>query len=317
MFSPQDRIYNTPDISVPAAEAILQQIRLERVLRRFGYFACGKPTTIPSHCVEPPLVCLGPPAPTRGIRPFGAHEVFTGWQKSRNVQISPPHKFDRPKKSEKSPRSYIPGAPIDDPFLQKQRDTVGGCKYGGVHLSSYGLKPDVKRAHIFKPFQPQKSPLRLPAIQRERNHESEVREELHLTDINKHVRLHKRHENEVQKSKQSELRNKRKRLMEMEFMKWEEDHDSYFDRSMDSFYEAVREIPERKKSTDEQSYRDRISEGIKQGVKERMKSFGQSSYFASGHVIKTRNIPVKDMKFGSVENEKTRKSPKRRKNKNK
>ncbi|KAL4238897.1 hypothetical protein ACF0H5_003604 [Mactra antiquata] len=304
MFSPQDRIYNTPDISAPAAEAILQQIRLERILKRFGYFACSKPsTTQPNKGVEPPLVNLGPPPPTRGLRPFGAHEVFTGWQKSNNVQISLPQKCN------KSPRATIPGAPRDDPFLQKTRDTIGGGKYGGVHLSKYGLKPEARRADIFKPFQPQKSPLRLPAIQRERNRDSEVKDELLLIDkeINKHVRLHRKDDG-FNRKQRLEQKSKRKRQMEKEFLKWEENHASYYRHPVDSLYEAEHKITgERNAAADEQSYRDRIAAGIRQGIKDRVESFGQGGQFATGCTACTTKIPIKDVKFGCDEEKKIEK----------
>jgi hypothetical protein len=292
MFSPHDRIYNSPDLSVPATEAILQQIRLERILKRFGYLACCKQNDPSAHNgIAPPVVSLPPPSPPRVLRPFGAHEAFTGWQHSNNIIIPKPRICTRVQKS------GIPGAPVNDPYLQHQKETIGGCKYGGVHLSKYGLQDEVMRADIFKPFQPLKSPQRLPAIQRDRK---ELVPKLPPPNVYMHTKETKKKKRDFKKQQAKQGKTmKKKRKKEMEFMKWEASQDQYFDKSVTDLHDYVNTrgtTVHAGANKEQQVYRNQIATQIKQGVQDRIDSFGQSGKMLAS-TTRLQHIPVLEMQF--------------------
>lgn len=293
MFSPQDRIYNTPDVSVPATQALLQQIRLERVLKRFGYFACCKAIQPYGNGLAPPLVTLGPPAPTRSLRPFGAHEAFTGWQKSRNIQIP------KPRSSKKTDKSTVPGYAIHAPSHQGKQ-TIGGCKYGGVHLSDFETQEAFKRVDIFKPFQPLKSPQRLPALQREKPQEPEFKgSKIHDTSKQKHTEQRKKKRNsELKKLPVKGTRKKeKKRKTEAEFMKWEASNEQYFTKSVSDLHEYVISNEKNHTHDNSQKYHEQIGTQIKQGVQQRLESFGPSGNILASHSPKSNVIHVLELEF--------------------
>lgn len=293
MFSPQDRIYNTPDVSVPATQFILQQIRLERVLKRFGYFACCKAIRPFDNCVAPPLVTLGPPAPTRTLRPFGAHEAFTGWQKSRNIQIP------KPRPSKKTYKPTAPDYPVHAPSLQRGQ-TVGGCKYGGVHLSEFETQESVKRVDIFKPFQPLKSPQRIPALQREKPKEPVFQEsKIHDASIRKDIGLSKKKRNSEPKKLpvKGTSKKKKKRKTEEEFMKWEASNEQYLTKSVSDLHEYVTSKEKNHTHDNTQKYREQIGTQIKQGVQQRLETFGPSGKVLARNPSKSNLIHVLELEF--------------------
>jgi len=269
MYSPQDRIYNTPDISAPAARVILQQVQLERVLQRFAISTCAKHI---SDRVSPPLVS------TEQQRKLTKFDDWYNRPSPQNDVAKHPyevHCYDHAYVKKRPIRSGIPGAPINDPYAQKLTNTVGGGKYGAVNLTNNYTQKAVHGPSLFKPFYPQKCPLRLPALQRQTS-TGNANKTLQDEALVRHLDLHKRDENGKLHAERRPMKRpakKRKNVIkENEFIDWEHNQDDYFARTpkmttpgMEMPQSALHEL-EMTEMADAYRYRQHISDSIRRSV---------------------------------------------------
>lgn len=305
MYSPQDRVYTTPDISVSAANAIVQKLRIESILRRCAYLTCANPCwpgpRLPARHVPEAR------QPTKHHRPHGG-PGFDGYYDPRAA-----HNIFKPKKDIQrntcNQRSGIPGAPFDDPYLQKPRETIAGGKYGGVLFSQYADKVDLRKPEFFKPFYPQKSPMRLPAIQREKTDANEIKgsqKVLEHTDITKHIDFsHKQKKNNLPKIDAKEKRRRKTLRKEKEFQEWERARNIYQAKLQLLRQESDHNILRRQErfhvlQTQDKEYensqRRRIADEIKQGVRRKITFFKEVDKDAT-EIPAVDNVPIYRVKF--------------------
>lgn len=294
MISPHDRVFNTPErLGEPAAEAAVRQVQLERILARNGYFSCYANTT--RNGVEPPL----------------ANKVSDSPRKKKNMSVWPRKpapltmkKKNRPVENAKYPvRSGIPGATVHDPFLQTPRDTLTGSKYGAVHLSEIEPKTSEENPPLFKPFYPLTSPLRLPAIQREKSSHFENTQKLEKIEpiIEKQIEIIKMNRQRNLPALKEERRRQQKTIKwqrERDFLAWQTDQEKFENSALDgkvykyTEYEqypvGVKESMQkcRQENNDKENVqRHKIKRQIKRGVRER---------------FETISCPVLEMTFDTI-----------------
>ncbi|KAH3859062.1 hypothetical protein DPMN_101708 [Dreissena polymorpha] len=263
MFSPEDRVNNSPDVSPSAANAILQQIRLERVLKRFGYFACNNIST----SLSSPNVDIRQCADPTKIQ-WPLHRKLTQYQKrAHKTSLSPIN-------LQKTPRQGVAGCLIaSDPFLRPKPDA-----------SLFNRK-----AEVFSTFSPKKSPRRLPSIQSEN---ITIDKNVLVSDAKfvKHLMQKCKNNNPlklpaINSDKRLSGHWKKKISKESEFHKWERDPKEYSTGSSKPFSgHRIQASGRRKggcrllKAADDSIpvYQRKISSTIQDGIKTRLKQFGGS-----------------------------------------
>lgn len=248
MFSPEDRVNNSPDVSPSAANAILQQIRLERVLKRFGYFACSNISTGYSSAHVDPTKIQWPP-----------HRKLT--KRAYKTSLDPINLQKIP------PRRGVSGCLIaSDPYLRPKPDAAS--------LN--------RKSQVFSAFSPKKSPRRLPSIQSENN----VNDKNVLVSDAKYMKLWNKynHTKPLQlPALNSKERLKKKISLESEFHKWEREPTEHFTSSSKPCSGHDNQASGRResrygllKAAEENTYRRQIASTIQDGIRNQLKQFGGS-----------------------------------------
>ena len=257
--SPYERIYNTPDVSLPSVQEILQRIRLENVLRRSGLLPCCKAFW---HSVD---VTHGVYAPHQtNVEPFGASErQCTGHKhatsdkrqgktlirQERQEDIA--RQLDRKAKYPKLPHiKQKQQQPKEHEVKRhscwisrnepKQPCSAVTAKGYSTAKTEYDISQE-----FYKPFYPPK-PAKLPSIQKENSTINKTKKKSKPKDISKdsvmraELKRETKKESERWRYPEKELkRRKRQRRREQEFREWSESRENYYGKPLDfDLYDA-------------------------------------------------------------------------------
>lgn len=224
MFSPYFRVHNTPEVSGVAAEVLLQQIRIERVLRQFGYFSCCKAST--KNGIEPPLASkVHPPHPEYNKQ---THKSVKSSRSAQEKKIQ----GQKPMKSLKDPRPQHPDVSPNNAYKKHGERDRNGNKCGTVQLidnDPYYME-DTGKPPLFKPFYPQRSILRFPTIPRE--NQSKVGKQIPkpVTEPRSKWLQRMKFTDDGVTEERRHARDKARRQRERDFKAWERDQKK-FERS--------------------------------------------------------------------------------------
>lgn len=290
MLSPQDRIYTTPDISVPAAQDMIRKFQLNSILRRYAYLTCANPCWLGPNCISR-TVNTRRYLPSETLQQDNHRTLLRARARQKKTKL----------------RSGITGAPVDDPYLQRPRNTVAGGKYGGVLFSTYANEARVNKPDLFKKFYPQKSPMRLPAIQREKGDPGPKIDSLTVTndEICKHIQLLNKKAELPKLIQHEKKRKKRKRKLrqESEFQHWERTRELYQCQLQSLAQESDHRLLQRQEHFhapseamrhEEDRQRRRISDEIKSGVLKKLDFLKERQTVAKQRI---EDIPVLRIRF--------------------
>lgn len=294
MLSPDDRVYNTPEVSGLAAEMLQQHLLLERILRKCAYFKGCEMTT--RNGIEPPLA--------RKVS-FSTYQTVNDYTNKLATEPVWPHRTTQAKKKKHKvgtrdhcSRAIVPPAPEDGSY--KVRESLDGGKNGAVRLKEIGKDPLIENPPIFKPFFPLSSPLRLPVLQREKQEKTKLEkpsprvQQLCESNIARHIDLVKEHKhNKLPALKVKEERRRMKecikRQRERDFIAWEMDQSKFeatpFNRHTCISYKVENcqnptssvkdniEMCQSKNSEQENIQRQKIKRQIKKSLEDRFAAF--------------------------------------------
>ena len=294
MYSPTDRNYNSPDLAVPAAELVLQQIRLERVLRRIGYLSTCKS----SRCMLPKTVPVKLPAipTTNTLTPFIERTRYptdllhSFRHENRNLGIKEQRALGLVKNKHDFEKYYSHPQKTCDQFFNK-------------------FQPKCHpKSEILKPFYPNKSPVKLPVIQKCKSKNVNVTtvDPIKHDELRKHIEQYRKEKSKMIPKSETKKKHKRRKKANMEryFQKWQEVYDKSmrcvdYDRDLADFHilqgqEKFHPVPDHDNRQQEQVFRDRISNEIKRSIRNK-KSLHEAGLSTARDNIKL--VPVTDLVF--------------------
>lgn len=252
--SPQDRVYTTPDATLPSINQILQRIRLEKVLRKVGLLPCcmsfWQPVDV-NHGVFVPHQTY--------LEPFGSLEKKE-WKPLQAITADKRQEnFRQPERNSKF--SKLPSVTSKQPQRKEQE-----AKQRWVRHTCCASEKRLRNPHVvagknalagnaaylgsheyYKPFYPTK-PVQLPSLRNDstldkmqiiakpkqltgRSNEGVMRAEFER-DTKQETECRKYHEKEMKWKK-------RQRRKEQEFREWTESQENYFGKPLDfDLYDA-------------------------------------------------------------------------------
>ena len=262
MYSPQDRVYTTPECTTSAAHVTLQRLRLESILRRAGFFSCCKSYWQP----DTTLPVLQQPRITTSLEPFGEKQDVKGRDLTQ-------HNRTTKSKDIKNSRPTLPSIkPKTQPTKNRHAHCVTTEKpapdsyLGGVSKPRRTTKPVYESTkEIYRPFCPQK-PVRLPSIPKEGTEIKKTKTKTKTDTTNgcimcAELKRQTKMNNGTWQQSQGDLNQKRRRKKEQQFRQWSESQDNYYGKPLDfDMYDArLFETQERFHNNDGQDlYGDRL-----------------------------------------------------------
>ena len=298
MYSPQDRIYTTPDVSIPSVKEMLQRLRLESVLRRAGFFSCCKPYRPP--LTAAPNVRL--PHITTNVEPFGDLERKGAkrTQTSRNIKVQ----------ENKSNRVALPSIKQTQQTkdYQTKRHTCWATEDHHVQSRpaaitkncSYAQSPYQARQELYKAFYPART-VKLPSIPRENSAKKTqtqvTKPKTRSRDCAMCAELEREAKKEREKwtnPKKESNKRKRQRKKEQEFREWSESQENYYGKPLDFSLHDAPLFESQEKFHDINARRKRTEDIYRGGVGLTYVDLGRSNFqlhMASlPKVEKTKNV---------------------------
>ena len=258
--SPYDRIYTTPDVSLPSVKEILQRIRLENVLRRSGLLPCCKTFWHPTDITQGVYV----PHQTN-VEPFGVSErQCCGPKSTKSVKGKGNKIANRDQQNDSVRYTDRQNKPPKLPHIKQKQQIPkeSECRRHSCWTSRHEVKQPysvvtaqdnsaVKTAYdvsqeYYRPFYPPK-PAKLPNLQKENNYVDKTKTKLLSKDRVKdkpimRVELERETKKGPEKWKYPENANKRRKRQirrEQEFREWSESHENYYGKPLDfDLYDA-------------------------------------------------------------------------------
>ena len=234
MYSPQDRVYTTPEVNVSSAYQTLQRLRLESILRRAGFFSFFKPFHWQQEATAPTVQL---PRITKTVEPFGASEKKFVKEQPNTTTQTHDIKSNRPTLPSIKPKSHQTKGRHAQ-CTRQERVKESESYLAGAAKVAYAKSAFRYMQEIYAPFYPQK-PVQLPSIQKDVLDQKLTRTKkkntqgscLMCEEIKREAKAAST--GAWRQSKEDLNKKKRHRKKEQQFREWNESKENFYGKPLD------------------------------------------------------------------------------------